>query len=120
MCGIAGILNIDGEPVDRRVLTSMRDIIAHRGPDDAGLHIDGALGLGHRRLSIIDLSDAGHQPMGNEDGSLWLIFNGEIYNFELLRQRLAACGHRFRSGTDTEVILHAYEEWGTDCLSHFN
>ena len=98
----------------------MRDIMSHRGPDDAGLHIDGAVGLGHRRLSIVDLSTAGHQPMSNEDGSLWLVFNGEIYNYVELASALRARGHTFRSATDSEVIIHLYEEEGPRCLQSLN
>src|SRR5262245_49843393 len=119
MCGIAGILNFDGEPIDERRLVRMTDIIAHRGPDGSGHWIDDAVGLGHRRLSIIDLSTAGAQPMSNEDGSLWITFNGEVYNYRELRPQLESLGHRFCSDTDTEVVLHAYEEWGADCLQKF-
>jgi asparagine synthase (glutamine-hydrolysing) len=98
----------------------MRDILIHRGPDDAGLHIDGAVGLGHRRLSILDLSAAGHQPMSNEDGSVWLVFNGEIYNYVELTSVLRGRGHTFCSTTDSEVILHLYEEEGPRCLQSLN
>ena len=98
----------------------MRDVLIHRGPDDAGLHIDGAVGLGHRRLSIVDLSTAGHQPMANEDGSIWLVFNGEIYNYVELASGLRARGHTFRSATDSEVIIHLYEEQGPRCLQSLN
>ena len=94
--------------------------LKHRGPDAEGLYIQDAIGLGHRRLVIIDLSEAGNQPMTNEDGSLWLVFNGEIYNFAEIRSELQRRGHVFRSSTDTEVILHAYETWGVDCLTRFN
>ena len=112
MCGIAGVFNLDGEVVDRALLKRMTDAIAHRGPDGEGHFVNGAVGLGHRRLSIIDLSDAAAQPMANETGSLQLVYNGEIYNFQALRSTLEAKGHRFRSATDSEVILHGYEEWG--------
>jgi asparagine synthase (glutamine-hydrolysing) len=98
----------------------MRDVMIHRGPDDAGLHIDGAVGLGHRRLSIVDLSTAGHQPMSNEDGSVWLVFNGEIYNYVELTSALRARGHTFRSATDSEVIIHLYEEEGPRCVQSLN
>src|SRR6266478_8020940 len=96
----------------------MRDTLAHRGPDDAGLYIapDRALGLAHRRLSIIDLSPAGHQPMSNEDGTVWITFNGEIYNFQELRAKLLTAGHKFESQTDTETIIHGYEEWGDEVI----
>jgi len=117
VCGISGILNFDASrSVERDILERMNAVLAHRGPDDAGIHCDGQIGLAHRRLSIIDLSPAGHQPMSNEDGTIWIVFNGEIYNFQSLRPELLSRGHRFRSGSDTEVILHLYEEHGTDCL----
>jgi asparagine synthase (glutamine-hydrolysing) len=117
MCGIAGKLYSDPtRSVERPVLERMRDALAHRGPDGAGVWCHGAIGLAHRRLSIIDLSPAGCQPMANEDRTVWIVFNGEIYNFEALRPALEAAGHRFRSRTDTEVILHLYEEHGVDCL----
>lgn len=119
MCGIAGIVRLDGTPVHAGHITQLTDLIAHRGPDDAGVHVDGPVGLGHRRLSIVDLSPAGHQPMPNADGSLWIVFNGEIYNHEALRHELVARGHAFRSGTDTEVILAAYREWGEACVGRF-
>ncbi len=119
MCGIAGIINFDGAPVERKLLQRMTDIIAHRGPDDHGFHVDGAVGLGHRRLSIIDLSENGHQPMCNEDGSVWVTFNGEIYNYKSLKADLESRGHIFRSNCDTETIVHAYEEYGRDCVTHF-
>ncbi len=102
MCAIVGLVRRDGG-IEASLLSAMRDTMAHRGPDDAGLHIsaDATVGLGHRRLSIIDLSAAGHQPMTNEDGSLWLVFNGEIYNFQTLRRELLAAGHTFRSTSDS-------------------
>jgi len=117
MCGISGKLYFDSaRPVERDTLERMNAALAHRGPDDAGIYCDGQIGLAHRRLSIIDLSPAGHQPMSNEDGTVWIVFNGEIYNFQSLRPELLSRGHRFRSNSDTEVILHLYEEHGTDCL----
>src|SRR5499426_2662781 len=103
MCGIAGIWRLDGQRVDRETLVSMRDELVHRGPNDRGIYIDSDLGLGHTRLSIIDLSSSGHQPMANEAEDLWLVYNGEIYNFQTLRAELESLGHRFRSRTDTEV-----------------
>lgn len=120
MCGIAGIWHFDGRPVDRDGLARATSAVSHRGPDDQGVFIDGAVGLGHRRLSIIDTSDAGHQPISNEDGSIWLTYNGEVYNFAELRPELEAKGHHFRSRTDSEVIVHAYEEWGVDAVTRFN
>jgi asparagine synthase (glutamine-hydrolysing) len=116
MCGIAGILELDRSArVDPRLLAAMSEALWHRGPDDEGSYLDGNLGLAHRRLSIIDLS-TGHQPMFNEDGSVVVVFNGEIYDFAALRSRLLARGHRFATQSDTEVILHAYEERGADCV----
>jgi asparagine synthase (glutamine-hydrolysing) len=98
----------------------MSERIAHRGPDGQGTYIRGRIALAHRRLSIIDLSEDARQPMANEDGSIWLVYNGEIYNYVELRDELVKKGHTFRSKTDSEVILHAFEEWGTECLSRFN
>ena len=116
MCGICGIIQLDrSQRVEEAELISMRDMMAHRGPDDAGLYIDGQVGLAHRRLSIIDLS-AGHQPMSNEDGSIWVVYNGEIYNFRSLRDDLIKAGHTFRTQCDTEVLVHLYEDYGTDFL----
>lgn len=116
MCGITGIFNLNSEPVDRDLLTKMTRLLAHRGPDDEGVHISGKLGLGHRRLSIIDLSARGHQPMSNEDGSVWITYNGEIYNHQALAEQLKRRGHQYKSATDTETIIHLYEEKGIDCL----
>lgn len=120
MCGIAGILQLDGTAPPRSVLEKMTNTLSHRGPDGEGFYLDDAIGLGHRRLSIIDLSDAGRQPISNEDGSVWVTFNGEIYNFLNIRTVLESRGHQFFSQTDSEVIVHAYEEWGLDCLQKFN
>lgn len=116
MCGICGKLNFDRQaPVAPELLKQMADSIAHRGPDDEGYYASGPVGLGFRRLSIIDLN-TGHQPISNEDGTVWIVFNGEIYNFQELRERLIAKGHVFRSKTDTEVIVHLYEEFGPACV----
>lgn len=120
MCGIVGVLRFDGRPVEREVLHGMSARLAHRGPDGDGVYLDGPLGLGHRRLAILDLSSAGRQPLGNEEGNVWVTFNGEIYNYLELRRDLERLGHRFRSSTDTEVIVHAYEAWGVDCVKRFN
>ena len=121
MCGIVAVLKFgDSAVVDEGVLTRMRDSMYHRGPDDAGLYVRGEVGLGHRRLSILDLSPAGHQPMCNEDGSIWLVFNGEIYNYVELAADLRQRGHQFRSQTDSEVILHLYEELGERCVEELN
>ncbi|MEW6247483.1 MAG: asparagine synthase (glutamine-hydrolyzing) [Nitrospirota bacterium] len=116
MCGIAGQVTADRRPVAKHVIEAMGERLRHRGPDDHGIYVRGHVGLAHRRLSILDLSPAGHQPMTNEDGSVWLVFNGEIYNFEELR-RLLEDRHTFRSRTDTEVIIHLYEQHGVQCLS---
>jgi len=149
MCGIAGILNLNREKIDVEFLTEITELVKHRGPDGMGMVLissqfinngpkpiefrthDGFreanrdlsnynIGLGHRRLSIIDLSDKGHQPMGNEDGSLWIVHNGEIYNYIEIRRELISRGYKFKSNTDTEVILNSYKEWGIDCLNKFN
>src|SRR5271157_1010881 len=120
MCGIAGQYCYAGGRPDRGLLAAMSERLAHRGPDGEGTHVSGSTGLVHRRLAIIDLSPDGLQPMTNEDRSLWLVFNGEIYNFVELREELVHNGHTFYSKSDTEVILHAYEEWGHDCLARFN
>lgn len=120
MCGIAGIFNTNGEPVSPVILRNMTDAIAHRGPDGEGFYTDSFVGLGNRRLAIIDLSPAGHQPMVTRDGCYALVYNGELYNFQELRAELEALGHQFRSRTDTEVVLHAYAEWGERCLERFN
>lgn len=120
MCGVSGILNLDGEPVSSVILSRMTDAIAHRGPDGEGFYTDGCIGLGHRRLAIIDLSPAGHQPMVTRDGRYVLIYNGEVYNFQELRVELEAQGYQFHSRTDTEVVLYAYAEWGEKALERFN
>ena len=120
MCGIAGIFNVNGEPVSPVVLRRMTDAIAHRGPDGEGFYSDRFVGLGHRRLAIIDLSPAGHQPMISRDGEVVLSYNGEIYNFQELRVELEALGHQFRSRTDSEVVLNAWNAWGPSCVSRFN
>jgi asparagine synthase (glutamine-hydrolysing) len=113
MCGISGIVHFDPHrPVDAGRLRRMRDVMSHRGPDGRGLYIDGPVGLAHRRLAIVDVSAAGDQPMANEDGSVWIVFNGEIYNHASLRPGLEAHGHQYRSRCDTETIVHLYEEEG--------
>ncbi len=119
MCGISGIFDLRGRAeIDRGLLQRMNDVQAHRGPDGAGLHLEPGLGLGHRRLAIIDLA-GGRQPMTNEDGSVVVVFNGEIYNFPALRRTLEVAGHRFQTQTDTEVIVHGWEEWGPRCVERF-
>src|SRR5438445_8920333 len=114
MCGIAGIFNYrDSIPVDHFQLKRMADSMIHRGPDDEGFFIGGPIGLAHRRLSIIDLA-GGHQPISSEDDSVWVVFNGEIYNYLALREFLVSKGHVFKTRSDTEVIVHAYEEFGVE------
>jgi asparagine synthase (glutamine-hydrolysing) len=120
MCGIAGLINLDGAPVSPVVLQRMTDAIAHRGPDGEGHWIEGNVGLGHRRLAIIDLSPAGHQPMISADHRHVLSYNGEIYNYRELRAELEAAGYWFRSRTDTEVVLYALAHWGHEALLRFN
>ncbi len=117
MCGIAGIFSYRGKPVLGEELRAMCSAIVHRGPDDEGLYLGAGVGLGMRRLSIIDL-DSGRQPVRNEDGSVWVVFNGEIYNFQELAIRLRARGHRFYTRSDTETIVHLYEEYGDRCVDH--
>ena len=122
MCGICGVVNLNGKPIDQNNLFDINETLKHRGPDDAGFFHDDQrhVGLAIRRLSIIDLSTTGHQPISNEDKSIWIVFNGEIYNYMDLRNRLAHCGHQFSTKTDTEVIIHAYEQYGDDCVHHLN
>ncbi len=116
MCGICGVFNFGTQaPVDRETLKRATDAMIHRGPDDEGFHVDRELGLGNRRLSIIDLP-GGHQPLSNEDGTVWITFNGEVYNHQELREGLLARGHRIRTSSDTETIVHLYEEYGPACL----
>lgn len=114
MCGITGIVRSDGAQIDRELLARMNDAIRHRGPDDDGFHFGDGVGLGMRRLSIIDLK-SGHQPIHNSDRTAWIVFNGEIYNYQELRKQLEARGHQFYTDSDTEAIVAAYDEYGTDC-----
>jgi len=119
MCGIAGIVAADrlhDDEASRAVL--MRDVMIHRGPDGAGLHVDDHAALAHRRLSIVDLA-GGHQPLSNEDGRIWVTYNGEIYNHAQVRPQLEAAGHRYRTRSDTETVVHAYEQWGDECVTRF-
>lgn len=118
MCGITGIVYFDKErKVDPVILKKMTDAVVHRGPDDEGFYIEGNAGLGFRRLSIIDLS-MGHQPLANEDETIWIIFNGEIYNYQELQENLLKQGHVFKTRSDTETIVHLYEQYGTDCVKY--
>lgn len=120
MCGIVGKINFGDEPVSRRLIDKMTDVISHRGPDGKGLWVEGNVGFGHRRLSIIDLSSEGHQPMTSFDQRYIITYNGEIYNFKELRSELVKRGYYFRSKTDTEVVLYALSEWGTNAVEMFN
>src|SRR5215813_11236225 len=116
MCGISGLFHFDRcRPADEGVVRNMRSVLRRRGPDDSGEYIDGPVGLGFNRLSIIDVA-GGHQPMSNEDGTAWIVFNGEIYNFVELREELIRCGYRFQTRSDTETILHAWDRFGDDCV----
>ena len=117
MCGIAGIRSLAGRPVDADEVLAMADVITHRGPDDFGHFVGEGVGLAMRRLQIIDL-ETGKQPIHNEDETVWVVLNGEIYNFREKRKDLEARGHRFYTATDTEVIVHLYEEFGADCVQH--
>jgi asparagine synthase (glutamine-hydrolysing) len=119
VCGICGVVRL-GAPAETEAATAMRAALAHRGPDDEGLHAGEGVALGFRRLAILDLSPAGNQPFPSPDGRLWLLHNGEIYNYRELRRELEPLGHRFRTGTDTEVIVAAYAEWGDACVERFN
>jgi len=122
MCGICGIIDLKGRTIDRQLIQNMSDAMVHRGPDGEGSYINSwsrpSVGLGHRRLKIIDLSDNGRQPMANENNDIQLVLNGEIYNYKELRQNLRQKGHIFKSNTDSEVVIHLYEEYGQDCLVH--
>jgi len=120
MCGICGIYQLDGQPVPHRYIKSMTNIIAHRGPDGEGHYIDINLALGHRRLAVLDLSPAGNQPMSSKDGQIVLVYNGEIYNFLELKLTLEEKGYRFRSKTDTEVLLYGFQEWGIGVVHRIN
>lgn len=120
MCGIAGIFNFDTSLVAKDSIEKMIEAIDYRGPDDKGYYVEDSIGLGHCRLSIIDLSEAGHQPMADKDESLWIIYNGEIYNYVELREELKKLGYRFKSHSDTEVVLYSYKEWGVNGLNKLN
>src|SRR5271165_698377 len=118
MCGIAGILEFGPDArASASALREMCRVITHRGPDDEGFYTDGFMAIGMRRLSIVDVA-GGHQPLSNEDGTLWIVFNGEIYNHLALRERLVERGHRYRTRSDTETVVHLFEEYGEDCVQH--
>ena len=117
MCGIVGIVRNDGKPVDEQLLARMNDAIRHRGPDEDGFYLNGSVGLAMRRLAIIDLK-SGQQPIHNQDRSAWIVFNGEIYNYLELREKLEKLGHTFYTNSDTEAIVHAYDQFGADCPKH--
>ena len=117
MCGIAGVMSFDEKPVSLEELHAMCGAMLHRGADDEGIYLEKDVGLAMRRLSIIDL-ETGHQPVSNEDGTIWVVLNGEIYNFRQLRRELEHRGHTFSTATDTEVIVHLYEEHGPRCVEH--
>ena len=119
MCGIVGLFDTrGGKEIDRQLLGRMNQLQVHRGPDEGELYTEAGIGFGHRRLSIMDVS-SGQQPLVNEDGSVVVVFNGEIYNFQELAGELAALGHVFRTHCDTEVIVHAWEEWGENCVDRW-
>ena len=120
MCGIAVVIGLNGRSVERTAVERMAKSLFHRGPDDGGFYVEGAVGMGFRRLSILDLSEAGHQPMISQDGQYVLVFNGEIFNYVELREDLRQLGYQFRSSGDSEVLLAAYREWGRECLSRLN
>jgi len=120
MCGIAGIVNFVNFEEKQSLLTRMVTLLHHRGPDASGLYMRGPVGLAHARLSIIDLSRAGNQPIRNEDGTVWIVFNGEIFNYPELRNDLEEKGHRFYTQTDTEVLIHLYEEKGDEMFQSLN
>src|SRR4029077_1433403 len=118
MCGIAGVIKFGrDERVEGGTIRQMCAVMFHRGPDDDGFYVSGPVGLGMRRLSIVDLA-RGHQPISNEDETAWIVFNGEIYNHAELREQLRARGHRYRTDSDTETIVHLYEEYGRDCVRY--
>src|SRR5262249_8298902 len=117
MCGLVGFVSRDSSYPVPLVISRMSSVITHRGPDDEGTYFSGRIGFGFRRLSILDLTPAGHQPMTSAQGDCTIIFNGEIYNYLELRDELSGCGHRFVSYSDTEVLLHAYMEWGDECVN---
>ena len=119
MCGFAAFHHPEGLSPERAWLEGAATALRHRGPDDEGVHLEPGVGLAFRRLAIVDVA-AGHQPLSNEDGTVWIAFNGEIYNHAELRRELESAGHRYRTHSDTETIVHAYEQWGPDCVRRFH
>src|SRR5262245_33505316 len=117
MCGICGKVDFTGRTVERALVARMCELLTHRGPDDEGIYTAPHIGLGQRRLAIIDLENRAVAPLPNEAGAIWVTFNGEIYNFRELRTELIAQGHTFRTATDTEVVVHLYEAYGIECLA---
>ena len=120
MCGVAAVVMLNGDSGPGDIVRRMTKALVHRGPDDEGVHLSGSVALGFRRLSILDLTPSGHQPMSTPDGSVTIVFNGKIYNYIELRTELEARGRTFRSSGDTEVLLQAYCEWGAQCLPKLN
>ena len=120
MCGIAGIIDLSDSPISKDILEDMSASLIHRGPDGHGIYTNKNLGFAHRRLSIIDVTEAGNQPMTDEAGDLVISYNGEIYNFLEIKEELKAKGYAFRSDTDTEVVLYSWKEWGKQCIHKFN
>ena len=120
MCGIAGILTLNGKEADEGTCRRMTQVLAHRGPDGEGVYASGPIALGHRRLSILDLSETGSQPMSSDDGRVVLSYNGEVYNFRALRAELEREGYHFRGRSDTEVVVNALHKWGVDAIEKFN
>ena len=119
MCGVSGFINLNGKPVDKLDLKKMVHSLSHRGPDASGMWSEGKIGLGHSRLSIIDLSQSGNQPIVSQNGRYIISYNGEIYNFTELRRTLENFGFVFHTGTDTEVVLNSFINWGDDCFTKF-
>src|ERR1044072_468866 len=117
MCGIVGMVNLDGRVAEAELLARMNEAIIHRGPDEDGIYLKGHVGLAMLRLAIIDLK-SGQQPIANEEGTAWIVYNGEVYNYREVKKELEARGHRFHTDCDTEVVLHAYLEYGADCPKH--
>src|SRR5215216_7076635 len=117
MCGIVGVVNLDGSAAEAALLERMNQAIFHRGPDEDGVYLKGHVGMAMRRLAIIDLK-GGQQPIADEEGACWIVYNGEVYNYREVRRELEARGHRFHTDCDTEVVLHAYLEYGADCPKH--